>query len=114
MRNTCFQQGSHSFEELLEGVKFGYYLEDFRGGQANLDGTFTVGVQSAFEISNGELNQPVRNLGITGNTLETLEQVDACGKDFGLVMGRCGKGQLMFTSDGGPSLRVKTILIGGG
>jgi TldD protein len=114
MRNTCFQQGSHSFEELLEGVKFGYYLEDFRGGQANLDGTFTVGVQSAFEISNGELSQPVRNLGITGNTLETLEQVDACGKDFGLEMGRCGKGQLMFASDGGPSLRVKTILIGGG
>lgn len=113
MRNTCFQKGNHSFEELLEGVKFGYYLEDFRGGQANLDGTFTVGVQSAFEIRKGEISQPIRNLGITGNTLETLEQVDACGKDFGLEMGRCGKGQLMFASDGGPPLRVKTILIGG-
>jgi TldD protein len=113
MRTTCFEKGSHSFEELLEGVKFGYYLEDFRGGQANFDGTFTIGVQSAFEINKGQLSKPVRNLGISGNTLETLEQVDACGKDFGLEMGRCGKGQLMFASDGGPSLRVKTILIGG-
>ncbi len=113
MRNTCFEEGDYSFEELLEGVKFGYYLGDFRGGQANLDGTFTIGVQSAFEIDQGELSKPVRNLGISGNTLETLEQVDACGRDFGLEMGRCGKGQLMFASDGGPSLRVKTILIGG-
>ena len=113
MRNTCFQEGSQSFEELLEGVKFGYYLEDFRGGQANLDGTFTVGVQSAFEINHGELGQPVRNLGISGNTLETLQQVDACGRNSGLGMGRCGKGQLMFCSSGGPPLRVKNILIGG-
>jgi TldD protein len=113
MRNTCFEKGDYSFEELLEGIKFGYYLEAFRGGQANLDGTFTVGVQSAFEIVNGEISKPVRNIGISGNTLETLKQVDACGKDFDLEMGRCGKGQYMFQSSGGPPLRVKSILIGG-
>jgi len=113
MRNTCFEKGDHTFDELLEGIKFGYYLEAFRGGQANLDGTFTVGVQSAFEIVKGEMGRPVRNVGISGNTLETLMQVDACGKDFGLEMGRCGKGQAMFESSGGPPLRVKKILIGG-
>ncbi|MDH5782927.1 MAG: TldD/PmbA family protein [Candidatus Bathyarchaeota archaeon] len=113
MRNTCFEKGDYSFEELMEDIKFGYYLEAFRGGQANLDGTFTVGVQSAFEIVNGELGKPVRNIGISGNTLETLRQVEACGKDFGLVTGRCGKGQYMFGSSGGPPLRVKSILIGG-
>lgn len=113
MRNTCFEKGNYSFEELMEDMKFGYYLEAFRGGQANLDGTFTVGVQSAFEIAKGELGKPVRNIGISGNTLETLKQVSACGKDFGLDMGRCGKGQYMFESDGGPPLRVESILIGG-
>lgn len=113
MRNTCFETGTSTFEELLEDIKSGYYLEAFRGGQANLDGTFTVGVQSAFEIVKGELGQSVRNVGISGNTLETLEQVDACGRDFGLEMGRCGKGQMMFESSGGPPLRVRTILIGG-
>jgi len=113
MRNTCFERGDYSFEELLEGIKFGYYLEAFRGGQANLDGTFTVGVQSAFEIVNGEVGEPIRNLGISGNTLETLMMVDACGKDFGLECGRCGKGQSAFVSSGGPHLRVKEITIGG-
>ncbi|NIW09746.1 MAG: TldD/PmbA family protein, partial [Gammaproteobacteria bacterium] len=113
MRNTCFEKGDYSFEELMEDIKFGYYLEAFRGGEANLDGTFTVGVQSAFEIVNGQLGKPVRNIGISGNTLETLRQVDACGKDFDLETGRCGKGQYMFTSDGGPPLRVRSILIGG-
>jgi len=113
MRNTCFEKGDYTFEELLEDIEFGYFLEAFRGGEANLDGTFTVGVQSAFEIVKGELGQPVRNAGISGNTLETLKQVDACGKDFGLEAGRCGKGQDMFASSGGPSIRVKGILIGG-
>ncbi len=113
MRNTCFEKGKFSFDELLEGIEFGYYLEAFRGGQANLDGTFTVGVQSAFEIVKGELGQPVRNVGISGNTLETLKQVDACGRDSGLGMGRCGKGQMMFESSGGPPVRVKKMLIGG-
>jgi len=113
MRNTCVEKGDYTFEELMDDIKFGYYLEAFRGGEANLDGTFTVGVQSAFEIVNGELGRPVRNIGISGNTLETLRQVDACGKDFDLETGRCGKGQYMFTSDGGPPLRVRSILIGG-
>ncbi|MFQ6074641.1 MAG: TldD/PmbA family protein [Candidatus Bathyarchaeia archaeon] len=113
MRNTCFERGEHSFEELLEGIEFGYFLEAFRGGQANLDGTFTVGVQSAFEIVKGELGSPVRNVGVSGNTLEALERVVACGRDFGLEMGRCGKGQYMFQSSGGPPLRVESILIGG-
>ncbi len=113
MRNTCFETGDYSFDELLEGIDLGYYLEAFRGGTANLDGTFTVGVQSAFEIVKGELGQPVRNIGISGNTLETLNHVDALGKDFGLGVGRCGKGQAMFESSGGPPLRVNKILIGG-
>ncbi len=113
MTNTCFETGDYNFEEMLEDIKFGYFLEDFRGGQANLDGTFTVGVQSAFEIKDGELGEAVRNLGIAGNTLETLKHVDACGKEFGLEMGRCGKGQLMFVSSGGPRIRVKEILVGG-
>ena len=113
MRNTCFEKGDYAFEELLEDIQFGYFLEAFRGGEANLDGTFTVGVQSAFEIVKGELGQPVRNVGISGNTLETLKRIDACGKDFGLEVGRCGKGQDMFESSGGPPIRVKGILIGG-
>ncbi|MEM3536192.1 MAG: TldD/PmbA family protein [Candidatus Bathyarchaeia archaeon] len=113
MRNTYIEPKDHSFEELIEGVKFGYYFKSFRGGQANLDGTFQVGIQEAYEIVNGELGEPVRNASISGNTLETLLRVEAVGKDFELWSGRCGKGQTAFVCDGGPHVRVKEVLVGG-
>jgi TldD protein len=113
MRNTFMQPRDYSFEELIEDVKFGYYFKSFRGGQANLDGTFQVGIQEAYEIINGELGEPVRNASISGNTLETLFKVDAVGKDFELWPGRCGKGQTAFVCDGGPHVRVREVLVGG-
>jgi TldD protein len=113
MRNTFIEPKDHSFEELLEGLEFGYYLKAFRGGQANLDGTFQVGVQEAYEITKGEIGDPVRDVSISGNTLETLFEVDAVGKDFELWPGRCGKGQEAFVCDGGPHTRVKEVLVGG-
>jgi TldD protein len=113
MRNTFMAPRDCSFEELVEGIKSGYYLKNFRGGQANLDGTFQVGIQEAYEIVNGEIGEPVRNASISGNTLETLFKVDAVGKDFELSAGRCGKGQTAFIADGGPHIRVKEVIVGG-
>jgi TldD protein len=113
MRNTFMQPRDHILEELFEGVKFGYYFKSFRGGQANLDGTFQVGIQEGYEIVNGEVGEPVRNASISGNTLETLLKVEAVGKDFVLSPGRCGKGQTAFVCDGGPHVRVKGVLVGG-
>jgi TldD protein len=113
MRNTYMAPKDRSFEELVEGVRFGYYFKSFRGGQANLDGTFQVGIQEACEIVNGELGEPVRDASISGNTLETLLRVDAVGKDFDLSSGRCGKGQTAFIGDGGPHIRVSEVIVGG-
>jgi TldD protein len=113
MRNTYMAPRDQSFEELIEGVKTGFYLKSFRGGQANLDGTFQVGIQEGYEIINGELGDPVRDASISGNTLETLHRVDAVGKDFSLDMGRCGKGQIAFIGDGGPHIRVNAMMVGG-
>jgi len=112
MRNTFMEPKDYSFEELVEGIKDGYYFKSFRGGQANLDGTFQVGIQEGYEIVNGELGEPVRNASISGNTLETLLKVNAVGKDFELWPGRCGKGQTAFICDGGPHIRVKEVLVG--
>jgi TldD protein len=114
MRNTYLAPGDRSFEELVEGVDFGYYLKSFRGGQANLDGTFQVGIQEAYEIVKGQVGDAVRSASISGNTLETLRRVDAVGRDFELWSGRCGKGQIAFICDGGPHIRVGEVTIGGG
>jgi TldD protein len=113
MRNTFIEPRDYSFEELVEDVKFGYYLKSFRGGQANLDGTFQVGIQEAYEIVNGEVGEAVCNASISGNTLYTLLKVDAVGKEFELWPGVCGKGQSAFVSDGGAHTRVKGVLVGG-
>ncbi len=113
MRNTFMEPRDHSLEELIEGVRKGYYFKSFRGGQANIDGTFQVGIQEAYEIVKGEIGEPVRNASISGNTLETLFKVDAAGKDFELWPGRCGKGQTAFICDGGPSIRVNEVTVGG-
>ena len=92
MRCTYMAPKDQSFEELIREVKSGYYFKSFRGGQANLDGTFQVGIQEGYEIVKGEIGAPVRNASISGNTLETLHKVDGVGKDFILDPGRCGKG----------------------
>jgi len=113
MRGTFMEPKDYSFEELVEDIKLGYYLKNFRGGQANLNGVFQVGVQEAYEIVNGEVGAPVRNASMSGNTLETLLKVDAVGKDFELWPGRCGKGQTAFVCDGGPHIRVREVLVGG-
>ena len=113
MRCTYMAPRDRSFEELVEDVKQGYYFKSFRGGQANLDGTFQVGIQEGYEINNGEIGNPVRDASISGNTLETLYHVDAVGKDFSIDPGRCGKGQIAFICDGGPHIRVKEMVVGG-
>ncbi|MCW4010935.1 MAG: TldD/PmbA family protein [Candidatus Bathyarchaeota archaeon] len=113
MRNTYMAPRDHTFDELVEGVKHGYFFKSFRGGQANLDGTFQVGIQEAYEIVNGEIGEPIRNASLSGNTLETLLKVDAVGKDFQLNAGRCGKGQTAFIGDGGPHIRVSEVTVGG-
>ena len=114
MRNTYLVAGDSSFEELVEDIDFGYYLKSFRGGQANLDGTFQVGIQEAYEIVEGRLGDTVRSVSISGNTLETLCRVEAVSRDFELWPGRCGKGQIAFICDGGPHIRVGEVIIGGG
>jgi TldD protein len=114
MRNTYLAAGDSTFEELIEDIDFGYYLKSFRGGQANLDGTFQVGIQEAYEIIKGKIGKPVRSASISGNTLETLHRVDAVGRDFELWPGRCGKGQTAFICDGGPHIRVGEVTVGGG
>ncbi len=113
MRCTYMAPRDQTINELLEGIKSGYFFKSFRGGQASLDGTFQVGIQEGYEIVNGEIGAPVRNASISGNTLETLHKVDGVGKDFALDPGRCGKGQTAFICDGGPHIRLSEVIVGG-
>ena len=116
MRNTYFERGDRSFEELLEDKKSGYYCVDVRGGQAESNSSFQVGIQECYEIVKGELGRPVRSLAISGLATKSLAKIDGVGRDFGFESSYCGKLlQSMPTSDGGPHMSLKKggIVFGG-
>lgn len=116
MSNTMIENGDHSFEELIEGVKYGVYAKGTRGGQVDVaKGSFQFSAQEAFLIENGELTQPLRDVALSGSTLDILRNIDAVGKDYRLGdPGFCGKGQLVPVGDGGPHIRIKEAVVGGG
>lgn len=106
MRNTFIERGDYGEDELFEGIKFGYYCADLRGGQAQMNASFQVGIQEAYEIVDGQLGRPVTDLSISGIATESLFKIEAVSKEeFPFDFGRCGKGQEAFISAGGPKIR---------
>ncbi|MFX0096269.1 MAG: TldD/PmbA family protein [Candidatus Hodarchaeota archaeon] len=113
MRNTYLRKGDFSFEELIEDIRQGLYVQKFMGGQASLIGMFQFAGQVGWLIEKGQLSMPVRDVTISGSTLETLKTLDAIGKDFGTDIGICGKGQQISVGSGGPPIRVPKLNVGG-
>lgn len=106
MRNTLFERGDYNPDEMFEGIKFGYYCADFRGGQAQMNASFQVGIQEAYEIVDGELGKPVTDLSISGIATDSLFQIEGVANEaFPFELGRCGKGQEVFVASGGPNIR---------
>jgi Predicted Zn-dependent proteases and their inactivated homologs len=117
MRNTFFEAGDWKEEEIIADTKNGLLLDKPAGGQVEEDGTFTFNARIGFIIENGEIKEPVRDVVLAGNILEMLRYIDAVGKNVEIStspFGGCGKwGQMVHVGDGGPTLRVSRLLVGG-
>ncbi|WP_409199709.1 TldD/PmbA family protein [Methanobrevibacter sp. DSM 116169] len=115
MSNTFLEPGDMSFEELIEDIKEGIYLKGSRGGQVDTGkGIFQFNAAESFKIENGEIKEPLRDVSLSGNILETLKNIDGLGSDFKLGIGFCGKsGQTAPVGDGGPHTRILNALVGG-
>jgi TldD protein len=117
--NFYMDAGDYSLDELIEGIDYGIYIKGKggKGGQVDPSGTFTFGVGPSIIIRNGEPEELVRGVVISGNILDTMESIDAVGKDFKVktsVFGGCGKGgQLVKTGMGGPTVRAQKMIVGG-
>jgi TldD protein len=117
MSNTYFERGDWSLEEMIEDVNRGVYLvKSSHGMEDPLGGGIQVSSQKGFLIEHGKLTQLLRQVTLSGRVLELLQNVDAVGKDFRLHPGGCGKGYEDFVrvSSGGPSIRVREAIVGGG
>lgn len=115
MSNTFIDNGDARFEEMLEEVRDGMYLIGSRGGQVNTgEGIFQFNAEKGYLIRNGELTELIRDVSLSGKTLEILNQVALVGNDLKMTAGRCGKaGQLVPVSDGSPHLAISKALVGG-
>lgn len=115
MTNTFAEAGELTFEELLEDVKEGVYAVGSRGGQVDTaKGSFQFSAQEAYRIHKGQLAGPLRDVSLTGFTLETLANIDGVTKHWAWGdPGYCGKGQYVPVGDGGPHLRIRDAIVGG-
>jgi TldD protein len=117
MSNTYISPGHFSFEELIEDVSSGIYVRGTRGGQVNIAmGSFQFNAQEAFMIEKGEITKPLLDVSLSGLTLEALQNIDAVGKDFSMEgIGFCGKDEQsnLPVGNGGPSVRVRNLVVGG-
>ncbi len=115
MTNTFIEKGDLSFDELVADVKDGVYAVGSRGGQVDTaKGSFQFSAQEAYRIRKGRIVGPLRDVSLTGFTLETLSNIDGVSKEWALGdPGYCGKGQYVPVGDGGPHLRIRNAIVGG-
>ncbi|MFP3909663.1 MAG: TldD/PmbA family protein [Halobacteriota archaeon] len=113
MSNTYLDEGDLSFEELLKEAKDGVYLVGSRGGETNpATGYFHFSAQYGYLIRNGELSDMVRDVSLSGNTLEVLHSIKL-GDGLRFDPGFCGKGgQLVPIADAAPYSLVKAVVGG--
>ena len=117
MRNTFFEGGDWTEEEIIGETRKGLILDKPAGGQVEQNGTFTFNAMLGYMVENGEITKTVRDVVLAGNILEMLKYVDAVAGNveiFTSPFGGCGKGgQLAHVGLGGPTLRVSRLLVGG-
>ncbi len=114
MSNTFIKPGDFK-DDIYEDINEGIAFYGFQYGYVDpASGKFMFKSQYGRMIRNGKLAEFIRDAALTGSTLEILNRIDAIGKDFSLDGGTCGKeGQWVPVTSGGPSIRVRQVVVGG-
>lgn len=115
MTNTWIERGKTPVEDLFSDIKEGVYARNWLGGMTNGE-MFTFSAGEAWMIRNGKIAEPVKDVTLSGNVFQTLEDIEAIGNDFYWdESGGCGKGGQngLPVGCGGPSLRIKDVVVGG-
>ena len=79
--------GTHNdMDDLLEDISYGIYACGSRGGQVDTGkGSFQFAAQEAWLIENGELTTPLKDVSVSGLTLEILQNVNGLTRDAKLA-----------------------------
>jgi len=116
MRNTSIEKGQSSFEDMVKDVRLGVYAIQTYGGQTNGE-MFTFSAGQGYMIRDGKVAELVRDVNLTGNVFQTLQDIDMVGADFCTheMAGGCGKADQgpLPTSEWAPHIRIKNVVVGG-
>jgi len=116
MTNTFVLDGTDEPDDIVESTEHGVFVSHLGGGSVNTaTGDFVFGMNEAYLIENGEITEPLREGNLIGNGPQVLLDIDMLGNDFAMGNpGTCGKdGQGVPVGDGQPTLRVKSLTVGG-
>jgi TldD protein len=116
MTNTFVLDGAEDPDDIVASTERGVYVAKLGGGSVNTaTGDFVFGMTEAYLIENGEITEPLRDANLMGNGPQVLLDIDLLGNDFAMGSpGTCGKdGQGVPVGDGQPTLRVKSLTVGG-
>jgi len=115
MSNTYILPGKENPDDIVASVEDGLLVKHMGGGQVNpITGDFVFEVNEGYLIEKGKIKHMVRGATLIGNGPKVLEEIDMVGNDFGIEVGTCGKGsQGVPVTDGEPTLRIPSIMVGG-
>ncbi|NQT86001.1 TldD/PmbA family protein [bacterium] len=116
MSNTFIEPRDWELDALIADTGEGLYARGSIGGMTDME-MFTFSAEEAYMIRDGKLAERVREVVLTGNVFETLQNIDAIGNDLAFTggLGGCGKeGQSpLRVSTGAPHIRIQSCLVGG-
>lgn len=78
--NFVFEPGGHVLDSLVEQVDKGVLIRDFSGDIDPSGGYFNGRCEGSY-IEHGEIQYNVKNFHIRGNTFESLQNIEAVGRD---------------------------------
>jgi TldD protein len=115
MSNTCVLPGTDDPQKIVSDFRDGFLVTKMGGGQVNTaNGDFVFEVEEGFHIQNGKAVL-VRGATLLGNGPDALFSIEHIGSDWGWGLGTCGKeGQGVPVGDAIPTMKIKSLVIGGG
>lgn len=121
MTNINLAPGEHSFQELIEGIDDGIYMEVNKTWSIDhYRANFQFGCEIGWELKNGKIGNMIKNPQYTGITIQFWNSCDGvANKDHWKVWGlpNCGKGQpsqTMRVAHGTSPARFRNIQVGVG
>jgi TldD protein len=117
MTNTYIDQGTLAFEDMIKDIKLGVYAIKAIGGETAME-MFTFSASYGYMIRDGQVAELVRDVVLTGNVFETLQNIDQIGNDLAwdpAGSGGCGKNDQypLRVGLGGPHIRIQNCVVGG-